>query len=136
MPYSTFLQGVLTSVVAGELGRDFRTRIEPQLKALFETVVDFLEQPVSAVSTAAFEKEVALRLRELGRQVVETTYNQIEPSSTTELPSTIRWEAVAYRPVGSKTPNRYVASLFGTLTLWRHGYRSRQRDDGEPLLFP
>jgi hypothetical protein len=111
-------------------------RIEQQMADMVSAALRFASQPVTPMSTADFEKEIAAHLREVGRQVVEATFNQIEPDASTDLPPLIHWEATTYRPVGQKTPNRNVASLFGTLTLWRHGYRSRQSDDGEAVLFP
>ena len=41
-----------------------------------------------------------------------------------------------YRRMSRKTPNRDVATSFGRITLRRRGYRSWDRDDGEPLRFP
>ena len=29
-----------------------------------------------------------------------------------------------------------MATLFGKITLWRHGYRYVERDGGEPTIFP
>lgn len=136
MPYSTVVRAVLASVIAKQLNQEIQTRIEQRMREMVSAALRFASEPVTPVSTAAFEKEVATLVREVGRQVVEATYNQIEPDASAEMPSVLHWEATTYRPVGEKTPNRYVASVFGTLTLWRHGYRSRQRDDGEAVLFP
>ena len=136
MPYSTVVRAVLASVIVKDLDKEIRTRIEQSVVDMVAAALRFATEPVTPVNTAAFEKEVATHVRELGRQVVEATYNQIEAEASAEMPPWLRWEGTTYRPVGQKTPNRHVASLFGTLTLWRHGYRSRQRDDGEAVLFP
>jgi hypothetical protein len=48
----------------------------------------------------------------------------------------VDYEATDYRRLGQATPNRHVASLFGTITLWRHGYRPSDRDSSEATIFP
>lgn len=136
MPYSTVVRAVLASVIAKQLDQEIRARIERSVTDMVSAALRFASKPVTPVSTAAFEQEVSGQVRELGRQVLEATYNQIEPDASADMPPLLHWEATTYRPVGQKTPNRNVASLFGTLTLWRHGYRSRQRDDGEAVIFP
>lgn len=75
-------------------------------------------------------------LREIGRVLVELAYNRLEPEQPAELPHYLRHEGGDYRRLNRKTPNREVATLFGKITLWRHGYRYVQRDVAEPTLFP
>ena len=84
----------------------------------------------------AFERELADEVRQLGRQIVEQVYNQLEPNEPESLPHYVHHEAGEYRRLNRKTPNREVATLFGKITLWRHGYRYVERDTGEPTIFP
>ena len=52
------------------------------------------------------------------------------------LPPHVQHEAGQYRRLNHKTPNREVATLFGRITLWRHGYRYVERDVTGPTIFP
>lgn len=72
----------------------------------------------------------------MGRAAVEFAYNQIEPEEPQELPHYLHYEAGQYRRLNRKTANRQVATPFGKITLWRHGYRYVQRDTAEPTIFP
>jgi hypothetical protein len=68
-----------------------------------------------------FETQLQDQLRELGRIRVEWTFNHLEPRDRRDLPSQRCFQGVWYRR-RSKTPNRKVATLFGTITLWRRWY--------------
>ena len=91
---------------------------------------------MSPTAALKFEREVHELLREVGRVIVELAYNRLEPEQPEELPHAVEHEAGSYRRLNRKTPNREVASLFGKLTLWRHGYRYVERDVAEPTIFP
>jgi hypothetical protein len=90
----------------------------------------------SPAAALNFERELRELLREVGRVVTEFTYNRLEGEQPEKLPHDIRHEAGAYRRLNQKTPNREVATLFGKITLLRHGYRYVQRDVAEPTIFP
>ena len=90
----------------------------------------------SPAAALALEQELATRTRELARGAVEFAYNQLEADEPPALPSHVQHEAGQYRRLNEKTPNREVATLFGKITLWRHGYRYVQRDVAEPTIFP
>lgn len=90
----------------------------------------------SPAAALAFEQELAQETRELARTVTEFTYNQLESDEPQEQPSHVNYEAGQYRRLNRKTPNREVATLFGKITLYRHGYRYVQRDVAEPTIFP
>jgi len=91
---------------------------------------------VSPVAVLEFERELADKVRELGRAAAEFAYNQIEPEEPQGLPHYVHYEAGQYRRLNRKTANRAVATPFGKITLWRHGYRYVERDTGEPTIFP
>lgn len=90
----------------------------------------------SPPAALAFEQRVATEARELARTLVECTYNHLEAEQPPDLPHHVQHEAGQYRRLNQKTPNREVATLFGKITLWRHGYRYVQRDVAEPTIFP
>jgi hypothetical protein len=95
-----------------------------------------LENEPSPAATLEFERVVAAKTREIARQVVQLVYNQLEPAEPESLPHSVHYEAGDYRRLNHQTPNREVATLFGKITLWRHGYRYVERDTGEPTIFP
>src|SRR5512135_3168283 len=68
------------------------------------------------------EGQLHATLRELGRIILEWTYNHIEPDDRRLMPSHLRFDGDWYRR-RAKTPNRCVATLFGTITLWRYLYQ-------------
>lgn len=90
----------------------------------------------SPAAALAFERELSELLREVGRVITEYAYNRLEGEQPEELPPTVEHKSGTYRRLNQKTPNREVATLFGKLTLWRHGYRYVERDVAEPTIFP
>lgn len=90
----------------------------------------------SPAAALALEQELTVQTRELARTAVEFAYNHLETKEPQALPSHVQHEAGQYRRLNQKTPNREVATLFGKITLWRHGYRYVQRDVAEPTIFP
>ena len=99
-------------------------------------VTKFLLQPITPQTTLQFEQALQEAARELGRRVLEWTLNVIEPEAAEDQPHDVKIAGGGYRRLRDKTPNRDVATTFGRVTLWRRGYRSWSRDDGESLVFP
>ncbi len=52
---------------------------------LLQRVEAFRQQPISPERTQQFEQHVQEDLRELGRQVVHRTFNQLEPAAVQSL---------------------------------------------------
>jgi hypothetical protein len=73
------------------------------------------------------------QLREIGRIIVEWTFNHLEPHERRDLPGQMEFQGTWYRR-RSKTPNRSVATVFGTITLWRMLYQDIH--GVEPSIFP
>jgi hypothetical protein len=80
-----------------------------------------------------FETPWHAHLRELGRIIVEWTFNHLEPRDRTDMPKEIDFPGTRYRR-RSKTPNRSVATVLGTITVWR--WLSQDVQEIEPSLFP
>ncbi|MGL6076766.1 MAG: hypothetical protein ACRC8S_21650 [Fimbriiglobus sp.] len=98
-------------------------------------VFEFFAAGPSPSSVFDFETRIADAARELGRRVVERVYNRLEGEAAT-LPAKIRVDGEDYRRLNEKTPHRHVATLLGTVTLWRHGYRPSHRASAEATVFP
>jgi hypothetical protein len=112
--------------------------LEDHLQVAFQQLLDlaagFRAAAVSPEATLQFEQQLQRHLREMGRQVVQHTYNALEPHDALVLPRHIRFEGTCYTRLGRKTPQQ-VWSLFGQVCLRRVGYRSTSKN-GEPTLFP
>ena len=105
-------------------------------RASFDAILlEFLAAGPSPSSVFDFETRIADSVRELGRRVVERVYNRLEGEAET-LPAKIRVDGEDYRRLNEKTPHRHVATLLGTIALWRHGYRPSHRESAEATVFP
>lgn len=98
--------------------------------------VRFLVAGPTPLATLDFEQELQALLREVGRLIVEYAYNRLEPDEAEELPQHLDHDGQRYRRLNQKTPKGEVATLFGKITLHRHGYRPMERDSSEPTIFP
>lgn len=138
MPYATQLALLLASIPCIEKGLEARIRqiIERRLERVDEIALTFLLGKMCPLSSFDLETAIAGDLRELGRSLVEMLYNLIEPDKAEEMPHDVIYEAGGYRRLNRKTRNGYVATLFGTIELWRYGYRYWHRDTAEPTIFP
>jgi hypothetical protein len=96
----------------------------------------FLLQQITPEATLEFERQLQKVTQEFGRELMEWTLNAAEPDEAEDQPHDVKVEGCGYRRLHDKTPNRDVATSFGRITLWRRGYRSWSRDDGESLVFP
>jgi hypothetical protein len=99
-------------------------------------VLEFLDAPLSPKSMLSFEKQLSSAIRSLGRLIVEVILNQLEPESHLSMPHDLDWQGSGYRRLRDKTANRYVATIFGTICLWRRGYRYWHRGVSEATIFP
>jgi hypothetical protein len=147
MEYSTYIVGCLLPLLLDRSGVDriAATATVPSLEEKLGDIVrelaeaitrlsqDFLGQTVDPERTFDFEHQVDERLRETGRQIVQTVYHQAEPAAET-LPKHVRFEAGLYTRLNCKTPQN-VWTLFGQIRLLRVGYRPSDKS-GDATLFP
>jgi hypothetical protein len=97
-------------------------RLLPVISRIGQLIIDFRAAEVTPSACHQFETQLHDALRELGRILVEWTYNHIEPDDPQVMPGHLHFGGDWYRR-RAKTPNRCVATLFGTITLWRHLYQ-------------
>ncbi len=146
MTYSTQLCLLLTTLLSAKVpetdaGSDrgpasvpLQDHLQSALTQLLDLAAQFRASPVAPPTTLKFEQQVELCLRELGRQVLQHTYNALEPDAVATLPQHVRFEGTCYTRLGNKTP-QHAWTLFGQIRLRRLGYRSTGKD-GAPTLFP
>jgi len=96
-------------------------------------IVPFRRADITPQACHRFETRLQELLRELGRIIVEWTFNHLEPHDRKDLPAQVESGGTWYRR-RSKTPNRSVATVFGTITLWRMLYQDVH--GVEPSIFP
>ena len=108
-------------------------RLVPVIAEVGRTIVRFRKDDPTPEACYQFEVRLQELLRELGRIIVEWTFNHLEPRDRRDLPGQIESHGTWYRR-RSKTPNRSVATLFGTITLWRMLYQDVH--GVEPSIFP
>src|SRR5262249_25572466 len=108
-------------------------RLIPAITDIGRLIVRFRRAEVTPQASSQFEDRLQELLRELGRIIVAWTFHHLEPHDRKDRPSQIEVRGIWYRR-RSKTPNRSVATLFGTITLWRMWYQDVA--SVEPSLFP
>ena len=108
-------------------------RLIPVITELGRVIVAFRRAESATQACYRFETHLQELLRELGRIIVEWTFNHLEPHDRKGLPGQIESGGTWYRRRG-KTPNRKVATPFGTITLWRMLYQDVH--GVEPSIFP
>jgi len=101
---------------------------------LIGLVAGFLGVPPSPGGVLRFEQALVALVRELGRLLMQGVLNGLEPERPESLPCDLWFECGGYRRRGDRTRNAHVATLFGSLVLWRRGYRSWERTDKS--IFP
>jgi len=97
-------------------------RLLPVITRIAQLIVAFRAAEPTPAACYHFETQLHATLRDLGRIIVEWTYNHLEPDDRHLMPNHLLWDGVWYRR-RTKTPNRALATLFGTITLWRYLYQ-------------
>lgn len=106
-------------------------RLRPRCIGL---MAGLLGEPLSPGGAHRFELALVALVRELGRLLMQAAFNALEPEEPELLPLDLWFECGGYRRRQQKTRNAFVATLFGTLVLWRRGYRSW--DNSDKSIFP
>ena len=101
---------------------------------LVAAIAQFVGAPLTPSGFHAFERLLWILIRDLGRILLQTVIQALEPEEGSQLPKDLVFEAGCFRRRGDRTRNANVATRFGTIVLWRRGYRSWQR--GEETIFP
>ncbi len=112
---------------------DVWATVRPTLRAI---MVQFLISSLTPMSFLGFERMLAKCWLEFGRLILEGLLNNLEPLLTASMPHDVLYQGGGYRRLNERTPNRFVATMFGTITLWRTGYRFWSRGASEPTIFP
>jgi hypothetical protein len=82
-----------------------------------------------------FEWSLFGLVRDLGRDLLERVVNSLEGDGSF-LSQQVLYDNQVYRRLGKKTRNAYVATLFGTICVWRFPYRFGDRQIPQTCIFP
>jgi hypothetical protein len=146
MTYSMYLLFATATLGRAESSKesppevDLEDAVNPAFQRFLQSLREFHSSKsgssAPACPQAAFDLEQRMKedLRELGRVGLEWRFNHVEPSQTESLPAHVEFEACPYTRVKNKTPQD-VATTFGTIRLWRVGYRPTNKT-GDPTIFP
>src|SRR3954452_13929259 len=98
-------------------------RLLPVISQVARLIVVFRALELTPATSHRFETQLQDLLRELGRIIVEWTFNHLEPDDPHLMPDHLRFDGDWDRRCNKKSPRRCVATVFGTITLWRSLYR-------------
>jgi hypothetical protein len=135
MTYSTHLLLALSTVPAVALREQIRNVLDRHAEQVVADLLAFQAQPCSPTAAWDLERQLAERLRNVGRDLLDGVYNRMEGDDRHALPTHLRIAGEEYRLVGAKMRHT-VDTLFGPVTLWRHLYRPVARDSGEQSVAP
>jgi hypothetical protein len=94
----------------------------------------FRAAPTTPMAACEFENALQALLRELGRLILEWTYNNLEPDEPKFLPNEVLWEGQWYRRRSRRARRGLVCTLFGPIRLVRYLYQPWY--GGESSIFP
>src|SRR3954463_13283403 len=121
MDHATVAAALLATSFAAAL-LPLTLRLLPVISRIGQMIVDFRAAGPTPSACYHFETQLHDALRELGRILVEWTYNDLEPDDRHLMPDHLHFDGDWYRR-RDKTPDRAVATSFGVITLWRHLYQ-------------
>jgi len=97
-------------------------RLIPHIASIAQEIQLLRSGLLTPQATYHFENRLDHLLREIGREIVGWVYNHLEPDDPAWMPRHLHFDGDWYRR-RKKTPNRQVATVFGTITLWRFLYQ-------------
>jgi hypothetical protein len=98
------------------------TQLWPVLFRIAHEVSRFRRTEITPERTFEFETTVQELLREVGRLIVQWTFNHLEPEPREQMPRLFLWEGEYFRR-RSKSPLRNLNCLFGPIALSRFCYQ-------------
>lgn len=112
---------------------ELSARLLPLLRQIGRLIQDFGAAEVTPEKACQFEESLQQLLRQVGREIVAYVYNSLESQQASELPDVLCFEGERYRR-RTRTANRKLATLFGSIVLWRFRYEALEA--GLRCIFP
>jgi hypothetical protein len=121
---------ILIRAVSAELVR----RLWPVFLQIVRQIRWFRGGEITPQATDEFERKLQDLLREVGRIIVEWTFNNLEPDDDSLMPPQICWQGEYYTRCKTRSPLRRLDCLFGPIRLLRYCYRPLET--AERCVFP
>ena len=110
------------AIMARLTSPELLARLWPVVLRIVRLMWWFRRSEVTPAGTFEFECRLRDLLGEVGRLIVEWSFNQLEPDDRLEMPGQFLWQGDYYRR-RRKSPLRNVACLFGPIRLSRFIYQ-------------
>jgi hypothetical protein len=131
MDYSILLASLLATPDAAPL-LPVVQKLLSHCQHFHDLVCAFRAGPITPAATQAFESQLQQRLRQLGLELCDWTFNHLEADDRQQLPARLDYDGERYR-CRDRSPND-IATVFGTVQLRRYLYEDLE--PGNPCLFP
>ena len=120
MGHTTLTKVLLTTTLRPLVGQ-----LSGSLAQGVRLIQQCLHEEPTPQKMATFERELSALLREVGRRIMAWVLNHLEPENPEEAPSRVQFEGRVYR---RRAQHRSaVATLFGTVDVWRRLYEPLER---------
>jgi len=133
------LLATLVSKDFDEIDEELRCIQEEVSPKITAAVMAFLAQAVSPQTTFELEKKLEQLLREIGRQLLETVFNRLEPEDPEGMPKQFTQQQQEYSRKQEKSNNRGgIGTCFGTIPLRRFSCEPlhEAREDAQKSFAP
>ena len=110
------------TIVIRMMGGDLLVDLSPVLLRIARLARRFCGGEISPVTMLEFELNLLDLLREMGRRIVQSAVNRLEPEERSKMPGQFLWEGEYYRR-RDKSPLRNLNCLFGPIALRRYCYQ-------------
>src|SRR4051812_6670343 len=117
MDHATVCATLLATPFAASL-LPLTLQLLPVVSRVAQLILAFHDAEPTPSACHLFETQLQATLRDLGRIIVDWTYNHVEPDDPPPMPNHLRSDGDWYRR-GDNSPNRSVATRSGTTPLWR-----------------
>ena len=97
-----------------------------------ERMTQFRKGPITPQTTYHLETDLKALLDDVGRELLQDTFEHIEPETKSEADPRVRYHKQTYRI--NKRTKATIDTIFGSITVWSFLYLAE--DDGEPGLHP
>jgi hypothetical protein len=108
----------------------------PVITQLGQRIVSFRHGPITPVTAHAFEQDLQALLREIGRTILQWVVNHLEADDLSQAPALVDFDHNVYRRRPRSPRRGGIATLFGSISLWRMRYEPCDAGVGLTCLFP
>jgi hypothetical protein len=108
----------------------------PLIGRLGQRIRRFRQGPITPSAACSFEQELQEMLREMGRVIYQWVVNHLEADDLSQAPPLVHFEQNVYRRRAPSPRRGGIATLFGTISLWRIRYEPYDAGIGLTCIFP